>query len=199
MPRPERITPTVRQTYQALAEEPQAALMAIESVVTDPIERARLVDSVALTRMQGSDKVNTQPRVARASLDVRLLPDTNPAEFLERLRRAIGDERVSIRQLHPSEDLGPASPIDSVAYRAIAAAVRRRYPAAIALPTLSTGGTDSRNYRSRGVAAYGFMPFVVPEGDRLSIHDVDERVRVEDVQAGVRTMFEVVLSIAGKR
>jgi acetylornithine deacetylase/succinyl-diaminopimelate desuccinylase-like protein len=171
----------------------------MESIVTDPIEGSRLVDSIALTRMQGSDKVNTQPREAKASLDVRLLPDTKPEEFLERMRNAIRDERVTIRELHPHEELGPASPVDSAAYRAIASAVRRRYPGAVAIPTLSTGGTDSRNYRERGIAAYGFMPFVVPEGDRLSIHDIDERVRVEDVRAGIRTIFEIMLEIAGKR
>jgi acetylornithine deacetylase/succinyl-diaminopimelate desuccinylase-like protein len=199
MPREPRITPAARATFQALVAEPESALRLIEAIVMDPIEKARLVDSVALTRMQGSDKVNTQPREARASLDVRLLPDTLPEEFLARMRGAIGDDRVQLRELHPREEVGEASPIDHPAYRAIVSVVERRYPGSKAIPALSTGGTDARNYRVRGVPAYGFMPFVLPEGDRLRIHDFDERVRVEDVREGVRTLYEIAVEIAGKR
>src|SRR6185295_1859268 len=132
MAREPRITPTVLETYQALVREPESALRLIDALITDPIERSRLVDSIALTRMQGSDKVNTQPREARAALDVRLLPDTDPEEFLARLGRVIADERVKVKELHPHEDLGSASPTDSPVYRAIAAAVARRYPGALA-------------------------------------------------------------------
>jgi acetylornithine deacetylase/succinyl-diaminopimelate desuccinylase-like protein len=198
MPREPRITPTLRATYAALVKEPAAALKVIDSIVGDPIERSRMVDSIALTRMQGSDKVNTQPREARASLDVRLLPDTDPKEFLSRLHRVIADDRVKVVELHPREEVGAASPIEGPVFRAIASVVSRRWPGAVAIPSISTGGTDSRNYRSRGVPAYGFIPFVVPDGDRLRIHDVDERVRVEDVREGVRTMFEIVRELAAK-
>jgi len=199
LPREPRITPTVDATYNALSRDPAAARRIVDAVVTDPTERARLVDSISLTRMQGSDKVNTQPRTAKASFDIRLLPDTDPADFLARLNRAIGDNRVTIRELHPREGVGTASPVESLYFRAIARAVERNFPGAIAIPSLSTGGTDSRNYRIRGVPAYGFIPFVVPQGDRLRIHDVDERVRVEDVRRGVKVMYETVLAIAGRR
>jgi acetylornithine deacetylase/succinyl-diaminopimelate desuccinylase-like protein len=193
MAREPRITSTLAATYETLVQEPAAARLLIDSIVNDPMERARLVDTIALTRMQGSDKVNTQPRVARAS------PDTTPTEVLARLKQAIGDDRVKLNPLHPAEELGKASPTDSAAYRAIASQVARLYPGAIAIPTMSTGGTDSRSYRARGVPAYGFMPFVVPVGDRLRIHDVDERVRVEDVRGGVRMMFEIAREIAARR
>ncbi len=199
LPREPRITPTVDATYTALSRDPIAARRIVDAVVTDPAERARLVDSISLTRMQGSDKVNTQPRVAKASLDIRLLPDTDPADFLARLTRAIGDNRVAIHELHPREGVGTASPVDSPFFRAIAQAVEQNFPGAIAIPTLSTGGTDSRNYRIRGVPAYGFIPFVVPQGDRLRIHDIDERVRVEDIRRGVKVMYEVVLAIARRK
>ncbi|MBI4583353.1 MAG: M20/M25/M40 family metallo-hydrolase [Planctomycetes bacterium] len=199
MPRPPRLSPPVAATYQALARDPEAARRVMTAIATDPSERARLTDSLTLTQMEGSKKVNSQPRVAKAGLDIRLLPDTDPAEFLGRLKKAIGDERVAIRELHPREEVGPASPTDGPVYRAIEAAMAVHYPGALILPTMSTGGTDSRNYRVRGVPAYGFIPLIVPEGDNSRIHDVDERVRVEEVKKGVKVFFDLVKALAEKR
>ena len=44
--------------------------------------------SISPNMIQGGYRINVIPSEAKASLDVRLLPDENPAEFLAAVKRS---------------------------------------------------------------------------------------------------------------
>ncbi len=50
------------------------------------------LDSVQVTEIRAGDRINVVPDHASARVDVRLLPGTDPARFLDRLRAALGPE-----------------------------------------------------------------------------------------------------------
>ena len=47
---------------------------------------------------------------------------------------------------------------------------------------MTSGFTDSRIFRQRGVASFGFIPCLIPPGELAGIHGHDERMRRLSVQ-----------------
>ena len=69
-------------------------------------------------------------------------------------------------------------------------------PAAVMTTPLLTAATDCRYFRSRGVACYGFLPFVLSVKDFDGFHGNDERLSVENVRRGTRLLYDVVRRLA---
>ena len=59
-------------------------------------------------------------------------------------------------------------------------------------PELTSGFTDSRIYRLRGVPSYGFVPCLVKPEDLSGIHGHNERISVENLKLVMQVMYEVV-------
>jgi acetylornithine deacetylase/succinyl-diaminopimelate desuccinylase-like protein len=86
----------------------------------------------------------------------------------------------------------PASPIDSPVVTAIHAATKELWPAALVAPMMSTGATDSRFLRAKGVACYGLLPLPVTQEESDSVHNHNERVAVASVGQGVRMTYRIL-------
>ena len=57
---------------------------------------------------------------------------------------------------------------------------------------VTSGTTDSRFFRARGIVAYGIAPFKVNYYDADTIHAGDERIRAGFFADGVRLMRGLV-------
>ena len=57
---------------------------------------------------------------------------------------------------------------------------------------MSTGATDSRFFRAKGVPCYGMLPLPVSPEDGDSIHNHNERVLVTSIVEGVKMTWEIV-------
>jgi acetylornithine deacetylase/succinyl-diaminopimelate desuccinylase-like protein len=176
----------------ALREEPARRFFA-----SDPYYNAILRNTVSITRLAGSGKVNVIPPVARAELDVRLLPGQDPQAFLAELRALIDDTLVTIE---PQGVSWPAteSGAETAMYRVIAEVSARHFPNALVVPTMLTGFTDSHYFRRLGIASYGLSPFPVSEADARGVHGNDERIALAALTRGVRYLFEIVAGIAAR-
>ncbi len=86
----------------------------------------------------------------------------------------------------------PASPLDHAVYRAIAAAAKEMSPDAVFAPMMSTGATDSRFLRAKGVACYGLLPLPVTQEDGDSIHNHNERVALTSIAHGVKLTWRIL-------
>jgi acetylornithine deacetylase/succinyl-diaminopimelate desuccinylase-like protein len=144
--------------------------------------------------LQAGFKPNVIPVQAEATLDCRLLPDTDQDEFLAALRETIDDASVQIEILQPTEP-APASPTDGVVYDAIKAATRRAFPDAVVVSSMAVGGTDSRFFRRRGIPAYGFLPFLLTKEQVATVHGVDEQLPVDLLGPAIRVVYEALLSM----
>jgi acetylornithine deacetylase/succinyl-diaminopimelate desuccinylase-like protein len=137
------------------------------------------------------------PGRAEATIDVRLLPDTDAAVFLRDLERAIGDSRVRVEGVpDPLPPVLEQSPVANELFAAIEAEMAREIPGSITVPTQTTGGTDSSWFRARGVPAYGFIPARLPEELVASIHGVDERAPIAELERALRVTYRVLLRLA---
>jgi acetylornithine deacetylase/succinyl-diaminopimelate desuccinylase-like protein len=185
--------PARTQRLRNLAESLQDAAFAAE-FTKDLRSNADVRNTISITMLEGSNKINVIPAEASAQLDVRLLPSQDPALFLSDLRRVIADESIKIEVLlsfPPS-----ASPADSEFFEVLRDVAGRFDPGARVTTPLLGGFTDCHFFRERGIPCYGFIPLKASAKGLSGVHGNDERVSVENVKFGTRMMYEVVRALA---
>src|SRR5205085_8546833 len=86
----------------------------------EPRYASMLRTSVSPTIISGGYRVNVIPSEAKATLDVRMLPDEDAAQFLEAVRQVVNDPVVSVNYAARSNrPAGKTARLDSEAFRAI--------------------------------------------------------------------------------
>lgn len=194
-----RVTPPVRTYLNALAPLHTGPLREVfsdpDSYITDkgptrmllPGLSSLFLDSVQVTMLEGSERINVLAGEARARVDIRLLPDTDAEAFLARVREALGgDVRVEVLLRGPRTE---PSPTTHPVYRLLEEELGREGPV---VPAFIGGFTDSRYFRRRGIAAYGISPFLLEAEDLRGIHGTDERIPLAELDRGVERMRRLV-------
>ncbi|MGH2632010.1 MAG: M20/M25/M40 family metallo-hydrolase [Tepidiformaceae bacterium] len=189
-----RMVPVMRQHASAMtaaglmrSDDEASVLRAAER---SPALRARLSNTISLTTIATGIKVNVIPAEATATLDCRLLPDVAPDAFLAELRGVIDDERITIDVLNRFE--GSESSMDTQFVRVVHEVVSELVEGAQIVPEMTSGFTDSRVYRVRGVPAYGFVPCLVRPEELAGVHGHNEHISVENLRLGMQVLYEVV-------
>jgi len=204
-----RVLPEVREYFRHLAATlPPADAEGLDDLagaLCDPAFRARFLGragwaamvrtTFAVTMLRGSEKLNVIPPEATAEIDCRLLAGDDPDEVLDWVRRAVADEHVEVTALRPARTPN-LSPPDTALYKTLADTLRRRAPGAVVAPRILPGFTDNWVFRTLGLQAYGFSPFVLEETEFRRVHGNDERVSLDNLAAGARAYTELLLSFA---
>ena len=161
-------------------------------ILSDVYWNAFLRNTISLTALNGSNKTNVIPAEATAEIDVRLLPDTDPAAMLATLKKIVGDTAVHFSTiLQPKTPL--ESPIDTDLFRAIEKAALEREPGAFVTTPMQTGATDRPTYRKLGIITYAIDPFRIEQPERQrGIHGNDERLSRENVGFGLRYVYDIL-------
>ena len=201
--RPLQIVPAVDAYFRAYAEvdeENAEAYRDIAAALKDPefrrefLENASSAASVSNTLapnvLLASARTNSVPAEASAQVDSRLLPGTECSAFLDTVRERIADPEVTVEP-HAVAFPSSQSPLDSALVRAVYALAAEE-ESAVVLPALLTGFTDSHYFRAKGMQAYGFIPILVDEAQRDSIHAPNEHVDVEQLKAGVHRLVRLL-------
>ncbi len=167
----------------------------------EPQHSSMLRTSVSPNIVTGGYRSNVIPSEAKATLDVRMLPDEDPAAFLEQLKRVIADPAVEAQ--FPSQNTRPpqaAARLDSEPFKAIEAANTRIYHVPT-LPTMSTFGTDMVQLRAKGMQCYGIGPAVdLEDGPKgFGMHSDQERLFESELYRFVRFNYEIVVDLARAR
>lgn len=194
-----RVSDAARNYFAALAELENDRWRKVFTNLDDYIQPGKppsglmpgmpnwFVDTVQVTMLEASEKINVIPPQASARIDVRLLPDTDAESFLERIQGLVG-ERLEIEVLLSSPPAAP-SPTSGPVYRLLEQVLGPEGPV---VPAFIPGFTDSRYFRERGIAAYGFSPFAVAGPDLRGIHGPDERIPVAEFDRGVQRLGELL-------
>ena len=187
-----RLYPEPRKAWLAdvtkALENPEAR----EWILNDVYWNAYLRNTISVTGMTGSSKTNVIPAEAVGEVDVRLLPDTDPAEMLAKLKEIVGDTAVQFETiLAPKTPL--ESPIDTDLFRAIERAAKEREPSAFVTTPMQTGATDRPTYRKLGIVTYAIDPFKTEQAERqMGVHGNNERLSIENVGFGVKYVYDIL-------
>jgi acetylornithine deacetylase/succinyl-diaminopimelate desuccinylase-like protein len=156
--------------------------------------------TVSLTSLRSGvgdpPKMNVIPSVAKATLDSRLLPGTDAAEFLSEVKARLGED-IQVKVAYQSDE-SIVTPHDTELFQALAGALRRHHPDAVVVPTPIPYGTDSNAFRHRGAKSYGLLPVVLSSSIVSSMHSDAERIPVAGLESGIRIFYEALLEVAGK-
>jgi len=193
------------QRYRAVLtpESPAAAAADDYFLQREPRFASMLRTSLSPTIVQGGYRVNVIPSEARATVDVRMVPDEDPAVFLEAVRKVINDPTVSVAYTTTTASARPrAAParLDSEAFRAIETFLAQDYDT-VALPTMGTGATDMAQVRSIGLQCYGIGPAAdVEDGPKgYGAHSDQERILETELHRFVRFSWNLVVGLARSR
>lgn len=205
---PIRVPAAVAEGYHALASQQsdprlREAYTNLEKALKDPAMRkilladrtlnAQVRDTVTITGLQGSEKVNVIPGTAWAQIDIRLLPGETPEDFIKTLRGVLAEPDLQIEILEGSTPTGSSA--DTALMSAIRKVAARRDPQVPVIPTMLTSSTDSPTFRSVGIIAYGFEPYKMDDGELDRAHGNDERLSVENVGFGLQFLYEVLMEL----
>lgn len=163
-------------------------------VRNDPMLLGAVADTVQVTGLEGARAPNVVPPQASALLDCRLLPGRSPESMLDELRALVDDDQVDFTVLHAAA--GNESPWDDDVFRALATHAVAGRPDAVAGPALAPLYSDSVALRRMGTRAYGLTPVAVDRALLRTMHGAGERVPVDELHRGLRSLLGAVLESA---
>jgi acetylornithine deacetylase/succinyl-diaminopimelate desuccinylase-like protein len=163
-------------------------------LTSNPIYNAMIRDTLSLTILQGGSKVNVIPSESTATLDCRLIPGSSKEDFLQEIKKRLGDG-IEVAVQGDSLSLQP-SPFDTDLFRAIQKYAIENDSNCPVVPYLLPGATDSRFLREKGIIAYDFCPFRLIEKEMLRIHGNNERIAVENLKFGVKMLVDILKEVA---
>ena len=154
-------------------------------------------NTISLTTLRAGvgdpPKANVIPSSSEATLDCRLLPGVNSAEFISDVKARINDPRVTVELISDPMDTG-VSNSKTPLFAAVKAAIVKHHPSAVVTPMLVPYGTDARNFRAKGVPSYGLLPMVIDAATLATMHSDAERIPIAEFLKGVRIYFDVLRS-----
>lgn len=211
---PVTLTPSTRQFFEMLARTsapPMAAHFrdltsgdservrrADREIGKDPLLHAIMRNTIAPVLMNAGFRANVIPGSAEATVNVRVLPGTDPSEMLREIQRVIADPSIDVKFGSQPAVAAPASSEDTELYRALEKQSRAQFPGAEVSTYVFQAGTDARAWRLRGVPVYGIYPYPVDAVDLERMHGNDERVSVESLRQGTELIFRTLVDVAGR-
>ncbi|WP_127114886.1 M20 family peptidase [Shimia sediminis] len=151
-----------------------------------PSTDAMLRTTTAPTMLEGSPKENILPTRAVATINFRIHPRDTVDSIIEHVRDAIDDDSIEIEVNR--EFASPASPVSDSSgpgYLDIQAAIRDAFGPIATVPGLTIAATDARHYAKAADAAYRINPFQITGDDLTRFHGIDERLSIDNIQAGI--------------
>ncbi|MGH9420390.1 MAG: M20/M25/M40 family metallo-hydrolase, partial [Thermoanaerobaculia bacterium] len=129
-----------------------------------------------------------EPAARGVTMRVNLynLPDENPDARIEWLRNLAARYGATIEEVIDKTGPAPITSANTPLYALIVAEAQQRYPGTRSgSEILVKESNDSRYLRTRGIEAYGLMPFPTDWYQTQGIHSIDERMRVDWFNEGV--------------
>jgi acetylornithine deacetylase/succinyl-diaminopimelate desuccinylase-like protein len=196
---PLHITPTVRAFLEAISDgmgieldpdDPEVVLAKLGGIAR--MIGATLRNTTNPTMLNAGYKVNVIPGSASAEIDARFVPGYED-ELMAMIRSQLGDG-IEIERTHG--DIAVETTFDGKLVDAMGAALRAEDPIARAVPYMLSGGTDAKSFSRLGIRCFGFAPLQLPPDLNFSalFHGVDERVPLDGLKFGVRTLARFLAS-----
>jgi acetylornithine deacetylase/succinyl-diaminopimelate desuccinylase-like protein len=196
-------SPEDAKRYQALlSPDPKVSGPANDYMrKNEPRHWSMLRTSLSPTMIGGGYRTNVIPSEGTATIDTRLAPDEDPAQFLELVKQVVNDPQVEVtygaRDTRPPT---PAAKLDSDAFKALESNITKHYKA-VTLPTMSTGATDMAFLRRKGMQCYGVGPATDSEdGPKgFGAHSDQERILESELYRFARFYWDAVVELAGDK
>jgi len=206
---PVQISETTRIYLQAVADrvggERASQIRAVLKDPTDaavvdalrdvPVINAQLHSTCPATLVQAGQSESALPIRAKATIQCRLLPGSDPDEVMATLKRVIDDPAVEIGVVW-----APVATATAVLDKGVVAKVERvtdeMWPGLKVVPVMSSGASDNVYWRGAGLPAFGVSGTFIDVSD-LRAHGKDERVGVTAFYESLEFSYRLIKALAG--
>ena len=194
--------PPLSEHFRTLATSSDAAAItaADRAVSRDPLVHAIIRNTFAPVMMNAGFRSNVIPGSAEATINIRLIPGTDPNDVVRELQQAIGDPGIEVKLARASTGPvgNPPSSEETELYRALRRQAQAAFPGAEVTPSLFQAGTDAGAWRTRGVPVYGIYPYPITADELTRMHGNDETVSVESLRQGTDMIYKTLVEVAGR-
>lgn len=177
-----------------VADPSDAAALAV--VTADPRYRAMLGTTCVATMLSGGHASNALPQLAEANVNCRVYPTETAPEVQEVLQKVIGDPTVEV-VIKSQRPPTPPSELLPEVMEPVGRITRAMWGDIPVIPTMSTGATDSRFFRAKGIPALGVSGLFSDPSVDARAHGRDERMRVQSFFEGHEFLYRLTLALAG--
>jgi acetylornithine deacetylase/succinyl-diaminopimelate desuccinylase-like protein len=175
-----------------LSSDGEKSRQAVNAISTDAFFNSQLRDSVVPTMISGGEDNNVISPTATAVLNCRLLPDTNPDEFLKTLEMIIDDKNVEISVIRKPKFPSPSPmTMDDELFNAIKIASKQTFKDSEVVGGMLSGTTDSEYLRQKGIITYGIGGSISPNA-MSGIHGIDERISESELYSQLKFVYNIV-------
>jgi acetylornithine deacetylase/succinyl-diaminopimelate desuccinylase-like protein len=185
--------PAMGRAMKALVANPSDR-NAIATVTGEPRYNAMLRTTCVATGLSGGHATNALPQLAEANINCRIYPDETAPQVRDSLARVIGDTTVQvvIRSQRPPS---PPSALLPEVMQPVERITRELFGNIPVIPVMSTGATDSRFFRQRGVPAFGVSGLFSDPTVDARAHGRDERMRIQSYYEGQEFLYRLTKAL----
>jgi len=171
----------------------------IAEMASNQVTRAMLHTTIAVTMFNAGIKDNVLPPSATAVVNFRPMPGDTPDVIIEHVKKAIDDDRITIRDISASTPATKVANPDSDAYRALEKTVRQTWGNdLIVAPFFVIGGSDSKHFQARDFAPDVFtITGIQLESMKefAGFHGVNERIKVDEYGKTIGFFYQLMSNL----
>ena len=179
--------------FRALLQEPipqdSLARLSAEAAIN-----AQLRTTAVATLLDGGHASNALPQSAVATVNVRMLPGSDPQEVLRTLIRVVDNPTLEVAYRGGGRVSQP-SPLTEEIMSAVETVTQSMWPGVTVMPTMSTGATDGAKMRIEGIPTYGVSGLFVDRND-MRIHGQDERILKQSLYEGYEFLYRLAVELS---
>jgi acetylornithine deacetylase/succinyl-diaminopimelate desuccinylase-like protein len=165
-------------------------LLTQSGLIKVPQMSAMLKNTASLNRMTAGDKINVIPSSAEAEFDIRILPGMDPDAVIADIRKMLADDKIMVETIKKAS--ASESAMDTEDFSIIKNVHLEHFPDSLVVASLLFGASDSRFFRSRGIACYGVCPMLISLEELNRVHGIDERISIENMIRGKEVFTDIV-------
>ncbi|ABO22853.1 M20 family peptidase [Shewanella loihica] len=156
----------------------------IDEMASQQVTRAMLHTTIAVTMFNAGIKDNVLPPSATAVVNFRPMPGDTPEVIIAHVKKAIGDDRITVRDISASTPATNVADPSSKSYQQLEKTIRQIYGNdLIVSPFFVIGGSDSKHFQARKFApdVYTITGLQLESVKEFAgFHGVNERIRVDE-------------------
>lgn len=162
----------------------------VKRLSNHPVYNSTLRTTCVATLLEGGHAENALPQMAKANVNCRMLPGSDPKVVLATLKRVIGNDQISVTPVKDARP-SPPSPLTPEVFKPIEMLTQKMWPGVPVVPSMSTGATDAIPLRSSGIPVYG-VSGIFGDIDDVRMHGRDERILVTSYYEGLEFLYQLV-------
>ena len=177
-----------------------ANLWLTEGLLKSQLQKSKTTNAlirttIAPTMLEGSNKDNVLPNVARALVNFRILPGDTPESVLEYVRKTVNDPRVEVKpMIKQIQGASPVAGIDSKSFLTLQKTIRQVFPDVVVAPSLVIVATDSRHFAVMTRDVYRFAPMILKGEDMARLHGINERIAVDNYLQMIKFYRQLIIN-----